>query len=473
MMNRRVVITGMGWITPLGLDIEGVWKRLLAGESGIAPTTIFDARTFPTQFAAEVKGFDLKRFLGPHYEPHKLCSRNAGFALAAAEMAWRDAGLNGAPTHNPEMVGVYLGGGEGPIDFDNFVAAAIAGWDPEKRELDSIRWAQVAAERLTAVKEFEQDPNCAAGHIACRFNAQGPNFNTLTACAASTQALGEAAFLIRRGDADVMISGGAHSMIHPLGVTGFNRLTALSTRNDTCITASRPFDRTRDGFVLGEGAGILILEEFESASRRGARILAELDWLGADVYLAHCVYANDEEIGLLARTRTGVSLCPTSNMRLGSGLSPIGRMLAAGVRAGLGLDGSSSNDGGNVLAEARQALLVARATTACENSGAPLLPVVEAFKLATSGGATCLNRPELGHLNVGAAADFAMFRRDDVALAGAAAQDPLAALVLCDPPRAERVFVAGREVVRDGRIVALDETALGAEFNDLVAARFR
>jgi 3-oxoacyl-[acyl-carrier-protein] synthase II len=281
MMNRRVVITGMGWVTPLGHDLEGVWKRLLAGESGIAPTTIFDARTFPTQFAAEVKGFDLQRFLGPHYEPHKLCSRNAGFALAAAEMAWRDAGLNGAPTHNPEMVGVYLGGGEGPIDFDNFVAAAIAGWDPEKHELDSVRWAQVAAERLTAVKEFEQDPNCAAGHIACRFNAQGPNVNTLTACAASTQALGEAASLIRRGDADVMISGGAHSMIHPLGVTGFNRLTALSTRNDTCATASRPFDRTRDGFVLGEGAGILILEELESAKRRGARILAEIIGYGS------------------------------------------------------------------------------------------------------------------------------------------------------------------------------------------------
>ncbi len=303
MMNRRVVITGMGWITPLGLDIEGVWKRLLAGESGIAPTTIFDARTFPTQFAAEVKGFDLKRFLGPHYEPHKLCSRNAGFALAAAEMAWRDAGLNGAPTHNPEMVGVYLGGGEGPIDFDNFVAAAIAGWDPEKRELDSIRWAQVAAERLTAVKEFEQDPNCAAGHIACRFNAQGPNFNTLTACAASTQALGEAAFLIRRGDADVMISGGAHSMIHPLGVTGFNRLTALSTRNDTCITASRPFDRTRDGFVLGEGAGILILEEFESASRRGARILAEIIGYGSTADAFRVTDMHEDGRGAIAAMR--------------------------------------------------------------------------------------------------------------------------------------------------------------------------
>lgn len=280
-MNRRVVITGMGWVTPLGHDLEGVWKRLLAGESGVAPTSIFDARTFPTQFAAEVKNFDLQALLGPRFEQHKTCSRNAGFALAAAEMAWQDAGLNGGPGVDPEMVGVYLGGGEGPIDFDNFVAASIAGWDPEKRILDATRWAEVARERLTAVKEFEQDPNCAACHIACRFNAQGPNFNTLTACAASTQALGEAASIIRRGDADAMISGGAHSMIHALGVTGFNRLTALSTRNDSCISASRPFDRNRDGFVLGEGAGILILEEYESAKRRGARLLAEIVGYGS------------------------------------------------------------------------------------------------------------------------------------------------------------------------------------------------
>ncbi|MEW6251296.1 MAG: beta-ketoacyl-ACP synthase II [Planctomycetota bacterium] len=281
-MNRRVVITGMGWITPLGHDLEGVWRRLLAGASGVAPTTIFDARTFPTQFAAEVKDFDLARFLGPHYERHKSCSRNAGFALAAAELAWRDAGFNGVGTpRDPERVGVYTGGGEGPIDFHNFVAAAIAGWDPAQRALDAVRWAEIAAARLAAVREFEQDPNSAANHLACRFNAQGPNFNTLTACAASTQALGEAAMIIRRGDADVMISGGAHSMIHPLGVTGFNRLTALSRRNDTCTTASRPFDQTRDGFVLGEGAGILILEEYESARRRGARLLAEIIGYGS------------------------------------------------------------------------------------------------------------------------------------------------------------------------------------------------
>jgi 3-oxoacyl-[acyl-carrier-protein] synthase II len=280
-MNRRVVITGMGWVTPLGWGLDEVWKRLLNGESGVAPISIFDARTFPTQFAAEVKGYDLKSILGDRYESHKTASRNAAFALGAAEMAWRDAGLNGPTGATPELVGVYLGGGEGPIDFANFVAAAVAGWNPEKRDLDAVRWAEVAYAQMDVVREFEQDPNCAGHHIACRFGAQGPCLNTLTACAASTQAIGEATQIIRRGDADVMITGGAHSMIHPLGVTGFNRLTALSTRNDSCITASRPFDATRDGFVLGEGAGILIIEELENARRRGARILAEIIGYGS------------------------------------------------------------------------------------------------------------------------------------------------------------------------------------------------
>jgi len=280
-MSRRVVITGMGWITPLGHNLETVWQRLLRGESGIAPTTVFDARTYPTTFAAEVKDFDVRQFLDSHAARHATASRNAQFALAAAEMAWHAAGLDGSSGVDPEMVGVYLGGGEGPIDFDNFAAAALAGWNPDKRELDAEQWAAVAYERLNAVREFEQDPNSAAGHLACRFNAQGPNLNTLTACAASTQAIGEATEIIRHGDADIMISGGAHSMIHPLGVTGFNRLTALSTRNDSCLTASRPFDRTRDGFVLGEGAGILILEELGNAQRRGARIFAEVVGYGS------------------------------------------------------------------------------------------------------------------------------------------------------------------------------------------------
>jgi 3-oxoacyl-[acyl-carrier-protein] synthase II len=270
----------MGWITPLGDEVEAVWQRLLNGESGMGLTTRFDASTFPTQFSAEVRDFDLARYLGSEAESHQDCSRNTGFALAAAKRAWDQSGLEEYDGLAPDRMGVYLGGGEGPIDFFNFVDAAVAGWNSTandgRGDLDACRWAEVAAKKLNSVCEFEQDPNMAAGHIACLFDAQGPSFNTLTACAASTQAMGEAAHLIRRGDADVMISGGTHSMLHPFGTTGFNRLTALSERNDSYQTASRPFDRTRDGFVLGEGAGILILEEREHARRRGAPCFGEI-----------------------------------------------------------------------------------------------------------------------------------------------------------------------------------------------------
>ncbi|MFO0837010.1 MAG: beta-ketoacyl-ACP synthase II [Phycisphaerae bacterium] len=305
-MSRRVVITGIGWVTPLGTEIDAVWKRLLAGESGVAPTSVFDARTFPTTFSAEVKGFELRNFLGQRAGEYAFVSRNVGFALAAAEMAWKDAGLNGKTGADPSMVGVYLGGGEGPIDFDNFAAAAVGAWQPQTRTLDALHWAEAAYERFTAVTEFEQDPNCAASHIACRFNAQGPSLNTLTACAASTQAIGEAAAMIRRGDADVMISGGQHSMIHPLGVTGFNRLTALSTRNDSCLTASRPFDQTRDGFVLGEGAGILILEEYETARRRNARMLAEIVGYGSTADAFRVTDIHDTGRGAIAAMRAAL-----------------------------------------------------------------------------------------------------------------------------------------------------------------------
>jgi 3-oxoacyl-[acyl-carrier-protein] synthase II len=282
---RTTVITGMGWITPLGQDIETVWKRLLAGACAISPTTLFDAGTFPTKFSSEVRGFELSRFLdAAALERHRHASRNTQFALAAASMAWRDSGLAAYRDLDPTNVGIYLGGGEGPLDFENFSAAAVQGWKPGDGgagHLDTVAWAQVALQRLVRTREAEQDPNLAAGHLAVRFNAQGPSFNTLTACAASTQAIGEASCIIRRGDADVIISGGTHSMIHPLGVTGFNRLTALSTRNDSCITASRPFDRTRDGFVIGEGSGIVILESLEHAEKRGARILAEVAGYGS------------------------------------------------------------------------------------------------------------------------------------------------------------------------------------------------
>ena len=284
MEQRRVVITGMGWVTPLGHDVESVWKRMLSGACGIELTTLFDAATFPTTFSAEVRDFQLPAFLGADAAKHAGASRNTMFALAAATQAWKSAGLDRAMALNPGQVGVYLGGGEGPLDFDRFAASAMYATHNAAGEvtpLDTVRWGHIAPEQFDFTHELEQEQHLAGSHLACQFNAAGPNFNTLTACAASTQAIGEATQRIRYGEADVMITGGAHSMIHPLGVTGFSRLTALSTRNDDYKSASRPFDRTRDGFVLGEGAGILILEDLVHATERGATVLAEVAGYGS------------------------------------------------------------------------------------------------------------------------------------------------------------------------------------------------
>jgi 3-oxoacyl-[acyl-carrier-protein] synthase II len=180
----------------------------------------------------------------------------------------------------PIRFGVYLGSGEGTQDFDAFSRMMVAGLGDDG-VFDMGRFTQAGQQFLNPVFELEQEPNIPAGHLAGMFNAQGPNANCLTACAASSQAIGEAVEIIRRGEADVMLSGGTHSMIHPLGVTGFNLLTALSTRNDEPTKASRPFDRLRDGFVLGEGAAMVILEEAEHARKRGATILGEIMGYGS------------------------------------------------------------------------------------------------------------------------------------------------------------------------------------------------
>ncbi len=284
-MRQRVVITGVGWVTPLGHDIEDVWRRLLAGESGIGPIRHFDASTFPTQFAAQVRDYD-HRPLVRDAAIHEQVGLNTSFALGAAAMAWRAAGLERSDALNHDRLGIYLGSGEGSLDFDNYVTSNLIGWQSEKRSLDAVAWAKAATARLGPVRELEQEPNMPLAHLAMEFGAYGPAYNCLTACAASTQAIGEATQILRRGDADVMITGGAHTMIHPLGVTGFNRLTALSNRNDEPATASRPFSIDRDGFVLGEGAGMLILETLDHARQRGAAILAEVVGYGssADAY---------------------------------------------------------------------------------------------------------------------------------------------------------------------------------------------
>ena len=269
----------MGCVTPLGRDVESVWSALLAGKSGISATELFDAETFPSTFSAQVKDFQLPPAIA-RTGKHDHVGRQTGFALAAALEAWGQCGLDAADGHDSARMGIYLGSGEGSLDFDNFTSLLIDAWGDDEK-LDTVRWAELAFERMNVHREQEQEANMVVSHLAGQFNIQGPAFNVLTACAASTQAIGEATMIIRRGDADIMMTGGAHSMIHPYGVTGFNRLNALSRRNDEMATASRPFDLTRDGFVLGEGAGILILEEYESARRRGAKMLAEIIGFGS------------------------------------------------------------------------------------------------------------------------------------------------------------------------------------------------
>lgn len=289
-MSRRVVITGMGWVTPLGHDIASVWSKLIAGQCAVGPVTRFDASTFATNFAAEVKGFALEHFLesAPAHAGAGLSTR---FALAAAAQAWHQAGLGTAvgrgfrpaPIASLDLsrMGMYLGAGEGTLDMDNFAAANLAGWNAATRSVDDAAWAKTALSRMTASAEIEQEPNITLAHLAQEFGCRGPSFNCMTACAASTQAIGEAFEIIRRGDADLMFSGGAHTMIHPLGMTGFIRLTAMSTRRDDSATAARPFDQTRDGFVMGEGAGMLVLEALDHALARGATPLVELAGYGS------------------------------------------------------------------------------------------------------------------------------------------------------------------------------------------------
>ncbi len=278
MSERRVVITGMGTVNPLGHDVETTWQAILACQSGVRQIEIFDARTFPTTFAAQVIDYDLASQV-EDAERHIHAGRHCTFAIGAASQAWRQSGLETCESLDKTRMGVYLGSGEGSLDFLNFTSLMVDAWDDGR--VDTRKWAELAFQRMDLHREVAQESNMVLAHLAGEFGIRGPAFNVLTACAASTQALGEAVMQVRYGDADVIMSGGAHSMIHPYGMTGFNRLTALSIRNDDCETASRPFDMTRDGFVLGEGASILILEEYEFAKARGAKILAEVIGYGA------------------------------------------------------------------------------------------------------------------------------------------------------------------------------------------------
>lgn len=270
----------MGAVTPLGNSVKDLYENQLAGKSGVDFIKNFDASTFPTKFAAELKDFDLARYVtDPSRWRH--AGPNARFAAAAAAQALRDANLLESTTVDRTRFGVYLGSGEGVQDFPRMARFISASFQKEGYRVDPSTFIKLGTTQFDPQDEYEQEMHTTPGHLAEHFDLEGPNYNCLTACAASSQAIGEALELIRVGDADLMVSGGSHSMIHPFGVTGFNLLTALSTHNEDPKKASRPFDATRDGFVLGEGAGMLILEELEHARKRGARIYAELTGYGS------------------------------------------------------------------------------------------------------------------------------------------------------------------------------------------------
>ncbi len=305
-MRRRVVVTGMGMVTPLGRDVESTWAALREGTSGVGPITLFDARSFPTRIAAEAKGFDLADYIGDDAARWAEHNRNTQFALAAARMAVDHSGLLDHKGLDRGRFGVYLGSGEGQQDFPRFVDLVHRASGKDNK-VDTAVFTSQGMHTLHVVKEAEQEPGTPAGHLASVFGARGVNANCLTACAASAQAMGEATELIRHGDADVILSGGTHSMIHPFGVTGFNLLTALSTRNDDPAHASRPFDRDRDGFILGEGAGMVILEELEHAKARGATIYGELAGYGSTADAFRLTDTHDEGRGAIAAMRDALA----------------------------------------------------------------------------------------------------------------------------------------------------------------------
>ena len=275
--RKRVVITGMGAVNPVGCGVETMWKALLEGRSGVGEIESFNAKTYTSRIGGECRSFDREALIARH-PALEHAGRNILYMTGAAEEAVADAGLKPGPG-DPDRVGVYMGSGEGEQDFYHYVSMVCDSFGDGA--IDKKEFLRLGMERLHPQVELLQEPNMAPGYVAAWFGACGPNCNTLTACAASSQAIGEATEIVRRGDADIMFSGGAHSMIHPFGMGGFCLLTALSTANDKPQEASCPFDLHRAGFVLSEGAGVVVLEELEHAKARGARIHAEIIGYGS------------------------------------------------------------------------------------------------------------------------------------------------------------------------------------------------
>jgi 3-oxoacyl-[acyl-carrier-protein] synthase II len=275
--NRRVVVTGTGLITPLGTGTEKSWQAMLAGKSGIGPITRFSAEKLDTRIAGEVKDFVVEEFI--ERRESRRMDLFTQYAIAAAELAVRESGLPVGPDkpggYEPERVGVIVGSGIGGLS---------------SLEEQHIKGLEKGFDRLSPFFIIQMIINMAPGLISMRYNAKGPNWSPVSACSTSAHAIGEAWKSIRLGETDAAIAGGSEAAITPLGIGGFSVMKALSRRNDDPAGASRPFDKDRDGFVQGEGAGVLVLEELEKAKKRGATILAELVGYGANSDAYHVTH---------------------------------------------------------------------------------------------------------------------------------------------------------------------------------------
>ena len=276
---RRVVITGLGVVTPIGNDVPTMWRSLLAGTNGVGSTTSFDANAFESRFAAEVKGFDPAQYLTP--KEIKRTERFVQFAIAASRQAIADAAIR-IDQEDPFRCGVIIGSGMGSMHLIEEQHSVLLSRGPKK---------------LTPFLIPMLICNMAPGHVAMDIGFKGPNFCTTTACASGAHGVGEAFRMIQHGTADVMLGGGTESCITPMAVGGFCALMALSRRNDDPQHASRPFDQERDGFVIGEGAGVLLLEELEHAKRRGVRIYAEMVGYGLTADAYHMTAPDPEGVG--------------------------------------------------------------------------------------------------------------------------------------------------------------------------------
>jgi 3-oxoacyl-[acyl-carrier-protein] synthase II len=259
---RRVVVTGVGLVSPLGTGVDKNWNALMAGQSGIGPVTRFDASDLPTRIAGEVKDFNAEDFI--EKKEIKKMDLFIQYGLAASEMALQDSGLE-ITDENAERVGVLVGSGLGGLPTIEKYHSALL---------------ERGYKKITPFFIPMLIINLAPGHISMRFGAKGPNLSSVSACATGTNSIGDAYHMIARGDADAMFAGGTESTITPLAIGGFNVMKALSTRNDDPQGASRPFEKNRDGFIMAEGAGIVILEEYEQAKKRGAKIYCEIAGYG-------------------------------------------------------------------------------------------------------------------------------------------------------------------------------------------------